>query len=81
TGPSDFNFTALSQKQRAAGAMQIIEGETGLAGQVAALLADAALREQRGRAGLAVIDANRGALARQLALIDQLLAAQVLKSS
>lgn len=81
TGPSDFNFTAISQKLRAAGAMQIIEGETGLAGQVAALLADAALREQRGRAGLAVIDANRGALARQLALIDQLLAAQVLKSS
>ena len=54
------------------GALGIVGNAAELAAAVAQLLADPSARAQQGAAGRAVIEANRGALAGLLALVDQM---------
>ncbi len=73
TGPSDFNFALISQLLIASGALVQIEDGRALTDVVLALAGDASLREERGRAARAVVDANRGALQRVIAEVAGLL--------
>ena len=72
-GPSDFNFAEISLLLQQAGALAIVESATELGEQVSALLADEAGRRQKGAAGLAVIEQNRGALERLLEVVQDCL--------
>ncbi|MBB3166866.1 lipid IV(A) 3-deoxy-D-manno-octulosonic acid transferase [Simiduia aestuariiviva] len=72
-GPHLFNFAAVSRLMVDAGGLRIVEDANALAGAVLALM-DARERDTMGRQALAVADANRGALARLLALIETALA-------
>lgn len=71
TGPSDFNFREISQLLTEAGALRQIDSAPALAGQLGMLAEDRGERNRRGTQALAVIDANRGALARLLEVIDR----------
>ena len=72
-GPSDFNFAEAYAAFEAAGAMQRIAGPAELAGAVAPLLADPALRRQRAAAAQAVASADSGATSRVFELLWPLL--------
>lgn len=69
TGPHYFNFEAINRELLAAGALAVVEDAESLALGVIQLLDDAQLAMARRDAGLAVLAANRGAVARQLALL------------
>lgn len=71
TGESDYNFKAISQLLIDAGGLQQVVDVAGLVAAMERLLVDSALRQQRGEAALSVVEANRGALNRLLALIKQ----------
>ena len=73
-GPSDYNFAAISELLQDAGALTLADTAEALASEVQPLLTDEALRRQRGALAKAVIDENRGALERLLAVIDKQLA-------
>lgn len=70
SGPHLFNFTEASVKLEQAGGMLVCADADQLATAVGDLLADTALRERAGNAARAVAEANRGALAKLLDLID-----------
>ncbi len=73
TGPHNFNSEEIAQLFFEAGAARVV-GDTGqLAAAVAGLLGDPELRARAGAAGRAVLDANRGAIDRLLALVSPLL--------
>lgn len=74
TGPHFFNFEAINTTLLAEGALAVVSDVITLADAVSNLFLDASLVQARRAAGLAVLEANRGALARQLALCDELLA-------
>jgi 3-deoxy-D-manno-octulosonic-acid transferase len=74
TGPSFTNSEAIARLLLAEGAAEVVENADQLAVRVDALLADPGARERMGAAGRAVIDGNRGALAKLLSLIEPLLA-------
>ncbi|RRJ83471.1 3-deoxy-D-manno-octulosonic acid transferase [Aestuariirhabdus litorea] len=76
SGPHLFNFKEISDQLLEAGAMQVVEDASALADALQALLADREARERMGAAGLAVVNSNRGALKRQLALCEHLLETQ-----
>ncbi len=69
-GESQYNFAQASQLLLAAGAMELVSGAD-LAARVGAYLTDPALRSAAGAAGRAVAEANRGALALQLAVLAE----------
>lgn len=75
SGPHRHNFSDINNRLETAGALETVADAEALAKAVAALFGNAALRAQRGQAGLAVLAANRGAVARQQALISRCLAA------
>ncbi|TGD72951.1 3-deoxy-D-manno-octulosonic acid transferase [Mangrovimicrobium sediminis] len=73
-GPQMYNFSEITRLLTEAGAMRQLADPQQLAPALAELLGDAGLRAQVGRAGEAVVERNRGALARVLGLVDELLA-------
>jgi len=77
TGPYMHNFAEISELLTAAGAMIQLEQPAGLSGCLQALFADPSRCQQMGRAGQQVVADNRGASRRVLALVAQLLAADV----
>lgn len=72
-GPHTFNFLEITEQLVAQGAATRVENSAGLAQAVIAYLRDANLRDGAGRKGLALVEQNRGALARlQVLLLDYL---------
>jgi 3-deoxy-D-manno-octulosonic-acid transferase len=69
TGPQVFNFTEVSRLLHEAGAASIVTDSAALAAAVVALLADPGRRATMGEAGRRVVEANRGATGRVMALI------------
>lgn len=74
TGESDYNFAEISQLLQEEGALSKHADAASLADALVALALSKDQRVTAGAAGLAVLEANRGALARQLALIEAVLA-------
>lgn len=75
TGPSLFNFQAVSELLLAAQAMQVIQNEQELAGAVSDLLANKEVQEAMGKAAREVVQVNQGATQKNLAIINELLEA------
>ena len=75
TGPSRFNFQAVSDGLVAAGGQQIVADADELATTVNALLADPARRHAMGDAAVRAVQVNQGATARNLGIINRLLEA------
>ncbi len=75
TGPWMFNFSAISDLMVEAGAMLRLADVTQLSGELLALLDNPARAEAMGEAGLAVVDANRGAQQKLQGLVATLLRA------
>ncbi|MBP6799405.1 MAG: 3-deoxy-D-manno-octulosonic acid transferase, partial [Luteimonas sp.] len=69
SGPHLHNFSDIARQLEAAGALCIGADATAVGDLVQALLEDAAARERMREAGLALVQAGRGALKRTLALI------------
>ncbi|MES2908719.1 MAG: lipid IV(A) 3-deoxy-D-manno-octulosonic acid transferase [Pseudomonadota bacterium] len=80
TGPHDFNFASINAELRAAGALLTVTDAASLAQALMVLLSDAVLAQQQRDAGLRVLAANRGAVARQLSLLMTLLPADADRS-
>jgi 3-deoxy-D-manno-octulosonic-acid transferase len=74
TGPRNENAADIAALMAECGALQVVPDADGLARAVSALLDDPAGRARRGQAAQAALAANRGALARLLALVDPLVA-------
>lgn len=72
TGPHLHNFTAISGLLDDAGALTVVEDSDALATALQALFADSEKRQHQGLAAAGVVEANRGALEKGLALIDSL---------
>jgi 3-deoxy-D-manno-octulosonic-acid transferase len=73
TGPHNSSAPEIARLLVECGAAQVVRDAPELAARVDAYLSDRALRERDGRAGRATLDANRGALARLVALVEPLL--------
>ncbi len=73
TGPNNFNSEEIARLLFARGAAELVQDATQLAARLDALLADSGARERMGAAGRAAVEANRGALANVLSLIEPLL--------
>jgi len=73
TGPHNFNGEDIYLKLTEAGAVGTVTDPRSLAAALERLLADEAARREQGGRGLAVLEANRGALDRLLALVVPLL--------
>ncbi len=69
SGPHTYNFAAISEQFERAGALQIVADGEQLLQALDTLLKQPTLREQRGEHAQALVDRNRGALNKQLALI------------
>ena len=76
TGPHNFNSSESARLLIGCGAAQVISNATELGARVAALLSDPQGRAHTGALGRACVEANRGALAKLLGLIEPLLAAR-----
>lgn len=74
-GPHMFNFSEISRLALERGAGRQVADSAGLAAAVGDYLADPAARRAAGDAGRALVEENRGALARTLALVQRLLRA------
>lgn len=74
TGPHNFNSEETANLLIAAGAVRVVSDGAGLADQVCAWLSHPDERARVGQAGLRVLDENRGALQRLMALIEPLVA-------
>lgn len=72
TGPYNFNAEDVFRKLEEAGAVRAVGNAVELGEAVAGLLADPAARAAMGARGRAVVEANRGAVARLLDLIEPL---------
>ena len=73
TGPHTYAATAIAALLLEAGAAQVVDDAAALAARVGDYLAEPEARSRAGGAARAVLAANRGALARLLALIEPLL--------
>lgn len=73
-GPQTFNFAEVTEDLVAAGAAQRIEAEGALGAAVAGLFADAGECERMGAAAWALMQRERGAVARTMAIVERLLA-------
>lgn len=69
TGASDFNFVEISRLLKIGGAMKVFNNADELAAGLVQLFASDPEREEMAAAAKRVIEENRGALARQFALI------------
>lgn len=74
SGPHMENFAEVSARLEAAGAVIRLDTPGALSDTLQRLLDDADLRQRMGMAGLQVLDENRGASARLLALVQRQLA-------
>lgn len=72
TGPNNWNAQEIAELLFERDAAHVVRNAPEMATRVDGYLADAALRERDGRAGLATLEANRGALARLVALVEPL---------
>ena len=70
TGPSYFNGREIAQLLLARGAALEVKGAQDLTAALKRLLADPAARERMGIMGKQIIAANRGSVARLLAIIE-----------
>ncbi len=73
TGPYNFNAEDVFAKLEEAGAVRRVPSGGALGAATAALLADRAARDRMGARGREVLQANRGAVARLLELVEPLL--------
>ncbi|WAJ38190.1 lipid IV(A) 3-deoxy-D-manno-octulosonic acid transferase [Pseudomonas sp. GOM7] len=73
SGPHLFNFLEIAAQLREAGALSEVENADQLAGRVATLLGEPDEAQRMSKAGLAVLQANQGALERLLAGLQRLL--------
>lgn len=73
TGPHNENAADIAAMLQECGAAGVVAGQAELAAEVGRQLDDPQERARRGAAGLAVIDSNRGALNRLLALVYPLI--------
>lgn len=73
TGPHYMNFQVINDALIKAGALAVVQNSDELADAVLQLLNDTALVQQRRQAAEQVMTANRGAVQRQLSLLQQLL--------
>ena len=71
SGPHRHNFLAISQLLEDAGALTTVRTADELAAAIGQLFDDADKRQRVAEAGLAVLAANRGAVASQLALLTE----------
>lgn len=74
TGPYRSNFAAVYEALVAEGAAEVVEDADALGAAVADLLGDPTRRQEAGTAGHAVVQRNRGALARTLKAVGEILA-------
>ncbi len=72
-GPHTQNAPQVAQLLREAGALRVVEDEASLAAALEGLLQDVEARIAAGEAGRAVVESNRGAVARCLELIGAVL--------
>jgi 3-deoxy-D-manno-octulosonic-acid transferase len=79
TGPHNFNGEEIYRKLVEAGVVMTVADADELSAAVAGLLADAARRRELGECGRRVVEENRGALDRLLALVGLVLGAGVQK--
>ena len=77
SGPAQFNSPEAARLLTACGALQTVANGDELAGALQSLFEDAAEAGRRGAAGEAVLEANRGAAQRSLALLEPLLPAVI----
>ncbi|HNR22189.1 MAG TPA: lipid IV(A) 3-deoxy-D-manno-octulosonic acid transferase [Steroidobacteraceae bacterium] len=75
TGPHTFNAEDIAQLLISAGAAEIVTDADALGARVAELFADEAARRRIGATGKSLVEANRGALSRLLALLEPVIAA------
>ncbi len=80
SGPYTFNAEDIAQLLIAEGGAQVVTTAETLAGQLVQLFADAPARARIGARGKAVVEANRGALSRLLALLAPVIAATLTES-
>ncbi len=73
TGPHLFNFADIGDKLANGGALRVVNDPDALARQVAEWFLDSDARDSVGRAGRAIVEANRGATGRVCALVQDLL--------
>lgn len=73
SGPHRFNFLEIAAQLRASGALIDVADADGLAQRVAQLWREPDAAQAMRKAGLAVMQANQGALARLLAGLERLL--------
>lgn len=71
TGPHYFNFAEITRSLLTAGGVREVAGAEALGEAVCDWLAEPAARARAGAAAYAVIEANRGALARLLELVER----------
>lgn len=74
-GPNHWDFAQITQMLADAGGLRIVASADELAANLIAYFAKPELRQQAANAGLAVVEANRGALQRQFALAQSLIKA------
>jgi len=70
-GPHMFNFALISQMMLTAGAAAMVDDEQMLSSTVTNWLGDASERARMGESGRRLVEKNRGALGRLLALIEE----------
>jgi len=73
TGPSDFNFTAASEMLIAAGALEQVDNASVLGRSILSILDNPVHARQMSDAALKVAVSNRGALQKQLSIIELVL--------
>lgn len=66
TGPSYFNFQVIAEQLIEAGACEVCQESEDIAAHITALLDDSDKRKKAGAAALAVVEKNRGAVAKTL---------------
>ena len=75
-GPSVFNFADASRQAREVGALEIVEDAAAAMRTALAILEDSARAKRMGDAGLALVDANRGATEKMVNLVADILEKQ-----
>ncbi len=74
SGPHVFNFADISQLLEQAGGLQFVGDSNDLAQSLISLISDTSKCQAMGKAGLKIVEQNRGATQKLLALIDHQLA-------
>lgn len=70
TGQSDYNFAEISKLLQASGGLVKVSDAQHMTETIGQWLSDPAERQRRGEAAKAVVEANRGALARLITAVD-----------